>query len=326
MNDTFKRNINYLRISVTDRCNLRCVYCMPENGVELADHEEVLQLEEIVKIVRSAVTVGIRKVRLTGGEPLVRKGITELISMINNIPEIDDIALTTNGILLPEMAGKLKKAGLKRVNISLDTLIPQKFSDITRGGQLSKVLLGVEKAREAGFDPVKINTVIIRGFNDDEMWDFVELSRKLPLHIRFIELMPIGASELWQEDSYISTNELIETIGSRYELVPEKEVAGSGPAKYYRVPGGSGTIGFISPISNHFCANCNRLRLTSEGQLRPCLQSPNEIDLRTPLRNGASPLEIANIIRLAVKNKPERHDMEVKGWGENKRVMNQIGG
>lgn len=326
MNDKFKRNINYLRISITDRCNLRCVYCMPKDGVELAGHEEVLQLEEIVKIVQSAVMVGIRKVRLTGGEPLVRKGIADLIGLINDIPEIDDIALTTNGILLPEMAGELKKAGLSRVNISLDTLVPQKFADVTRGGLLSKAWLGVEAAQDAGFDPVKINTVIIRGFNDDEIWDFVELSRKLPLHIRFIELMPIGASELWQENSYISTNELIQTISSRYELISEKEVAGSGPAKYYRIPGGNGTIGFISPISNHFCANCNRLRLTSEGQLRPCLQSPHEIDLRTPLRSGASPMEIANIIKMTIKNKPERHDMDVKGWGDNKRVMNQIGG
>lgn len=326
MNDTFQRNINYLRISVTDRCNLRCVYCMPEDGVQLAGHEELLSLEEIVKIVQSAVMVGIRKVRLTGGEPLVRKGIIDLIEMINEIPEIDDIALTTNGILLPEMAAGLKKAGLKRVNVSLDTLSPQKFAKITRGGQLSKVWLGIEKARDAGFDPVKINNVMIRGFNDEELWDFVELSQKLPLHIRFIELMPIGTSELWAADSYISTNELIETIGSKYELVPVKEVAGSGPARYYKVPGAAGTIGFISPISNHFCSKCNRLRLTSEGQLRPCLQSPHEIDLRTPMRKGASQLELANIIRLAVNSKPEKHDMAATGWEGNRRAMNQIGG
>lgn len=326
MNDTFQRNINYLRISVTDRCNLRCVYCMPEDGVQLAAHEEVLSLEEIVKIVQSAVMVGIRKIRLTGGEPLVRKGIIDLIKTIDEIPEIDDIALTTNGILLPDMALSLKKAGLKRVNISLDTLSPDKFAKVTRGGQLSKVWLGIERAREAGFDPVKINTVMIRGFNDDELWDFVELSQKLPLHIRFIELMPIGTSELWAGDSYISTNELIETISRKYELVPVKEVAGSGPARYYRVPGASGTIGFISPISNHFCSKCNRLRLTSEGQLRPCLQSPHEIDLRTPLRNGASQLELANVIRMAVNSKPEKHDMAVTGWEGNRRVMNQIGG
>ncbi|HWJ03259.1 MAG TPA: GTP 3',8-cyclase MoaA [Verrucomicrobiae bacterium] len=326
MNDAFQRNINYLRISVTDRCNLRCVYCMPEDGVQLAGHDEVLSIEEIVKIVQSAVRVGIRKVRLTGGEPLVRKGIMHLIKSIDNIPEIDDIALTTNGILLPEMAAGLKTAGLKRVNVSLDTLSPQKFTKITRGGELSKVWLGIEKARDAGFDPIKINTVMIRGLNDDELWDFVDLSRKLSLHIRFIELMPIGTSELWAGDSYISTNELIETIRGRYELIPAKEVAGSGPARYYRIPGALGTIGFISPISNHFCSECNRLRLTTEGQLRPCLHSPHEIDLRNPLRGGASEPELANIIRQAIDSKPEKHDMSVVGWEGNRRVMNQIGG
>ncbi|HWJ02030.1 MAG TPA: GTP 3',8-cyclase MoaA [Verrucomicrobiae bacterium] len=326
MNDAFQRNINYLRISVTDRCNLRCVYCMPEDGVQLAGHDEVLSIEEIVKIVQSAVMVGIRKVRFTGGEPLVRKGIINLIKSINQIPEIDDIALTTNGILLAEMAADLKKAGLKRINVSMDTLSPQKFSQITRGGQLSKVWLGIEKARDAGFDPVKINTVMIRGFNDDELWDIVDLSRKLPLHVRFIELMPIGASEFWAGDSYISTNELIQNIGKKYELVPVKEVAGSGPARYYRIPGALGTIGFISPISSHFCSECNRLRLTTEGQLRPCLHSPREIDLRSPLRSGASKPELANIIREAINSKPEKHDMSVTGWEGNRRVMNQIGG
>lgn len=326
MNDAFQRNINYLRISITDRCNLRCVYCMPEDGVQLADRDVVLSLEEIIKIVQSAVMVGIRKIRLTGGEPLVRKGVIHLIKTIDEIPEIDDIALTTNGILLPEMAADLKKAGLRRINISLDTLSPQKFTTITRGGELSKVWMGIEKARDAGFDPVKINTVMIRGFNDDELWDFVDLSRKLPLHIRFIELMPIGTSELWAADSYISSNELNKMISTRYELVPVKEVTGSGPAKYFKIPNALGTIGFISPISNHFCSECNRLRLTTEGQLRPCLHSPHEIDLRNPLREGASQIELANIIKQAINSKPEKHDMTGTGWEGNRRVMNQIGG
>jgi len=326
MNDAFQRNINYLRISVTDKCNLRCIYCMPGDGLPLTSHEEILRLEEIVKIVKSATLVGIRKVRLTGGEPLVRKGITDLIGMINEIPEIDDIALTTNGILLPKMAKKLKKAGLKRVNISLDTLDPAKFTHITRGGLLSKVWLGIEVSRDAGLDPIKINTVVIKGFNDDEVSNFVEITRKMPLHVRFIELMPIGEGEILAGDSYISTSELIETISQKYQLTPEKAIAGSGPARYYRIPGAPGTVGFISPISNHFCNTCNRLRLTSEGQLRPCLQSPREIDLKTPLRNGASELELANIIKMAVNSKPEKHDMAKTGWEGNKRVMNQIGG
>ncbi|MHB9094650.1 MAG: GTP 3',8-cyclase MoaA [Eubacteriales bacterium] len=326
MNDAFQRNINYLRISVTDKCNLRCVYCMPEEGIELTAHEEVLRLEEILQVIRSAVIVGIRKIRFTGGEPLVRKGITDLIEMVDKIPEIDDIALTTNGILLPEMATGLKKAGLKRVNISLDTLSPEKFAHITRGGRLGRVWQGVEAARDAGFDPVKINTVAIRGFNDDEIQDFIGLTLKMPLHIRFIELMPIGASKLTARGDYISTAELLEKVSSKWHIVPEKEVAGAGPAKYYRIPGAPGTIGFISPISNHFCSNCNRLRLTAEGYLRPCLQSPREIDLKTPLRSGASELELSNIIRLAINSKPEKHDLEQSGWDGNSRVMTQIGG
>lgn len=326
MNDAFQRNINYLRISVTDKCNLRCVYCMPEEGIELTHHKEILRLEEIYKIIQSAVMVGITKVRFTGGEPLVRKGITDLIRMVRDIPEIDDIALTTNGILLREMALALKKAGLNRVNISLDTLSPDKFTQITRGGQLGKVWLGIEKARDVGFDPIKINTVAIRGFNDNEVQEFVDLTRTIPLHVRFIELMPIGPGKLAARDGYISTAEMIEAISSRQEIIAEKKLTGNGPARYYRIPGAPGTIGFISPISNHFCETCNRLRLTAEGQLRPCLQSPKEIDIKTALRGGASQLELANIIRLAINSKPEKHDMAESGWTGNRRVMTQIGG
>jgi len=325
MNDAFQRKINYLRISVTDRCNLRCVYCMPEEGVELSSHEEILSLEEILRVISSAVMVGIRKIRFTGGEPLVRKGITSLIERVNEIPEIDDIALTTNGILLPKMAEELKKAGLRRVNISLDTLTPDKFSHITRGGRLSDAWLGVETALETGFDPVKINTVIIRGFNDNEIYDFAQMTTKMPLNVRFIELMPIGVSDLRGRESFMATAELIEMLQKRYELAAEK-VAGNGPAKSYRIPGAVGTIGFISPISNHFCADCNRLRLTAEGQLRPCLQSPQEIDLKTPLRDGASPEELADVIRFAISSKPEKHNMEQAGWAGNRRCMTQIGG
>ncbi|MBU7008634.1 GTP 3',8-cyclase MoaA [Phosphitispora fastidiosa] len=325
MNDAFHRKINYLRISVTDRCNLRCVYCMPEEGVELINHEEILSLEEIIRVINSAVMAGIRKIRFTGGEPLVRKGISSLIERVNDIPEIDDIALTTNGILLPIMAAELRKAGLRRVNISLDTLVPEKFRRITRGGRLSDAWLGVETALEAGFDPVKINTVVIRGFNEEEVYDFAELTTKMPLNVRFIELMPIGVSDLRDRKSFVSTTELIKILQNRHELVPEK-VAGNGPAKSYRIPGAMGTIGFISPISNHFCADCNRLRLTAEGQLRPCLQSPQEIDLKTPLREGASPEQLADVIRFAISSKPEKHNMEQAGWAGNRRWMTQIGG
>lgn len=326
MNDAFERNIDYLRISVTDRCNLRCIYCMPAEGVELSSYEDILRLEEIVKIIKSAVTLGIKKIRFTGGEPLVRKGIVDLIKQTSEMPEIKDISLTTNGILLPEMAKSLKKAGLNRVNISLDTLSPQKYAEITRGGQFGKVWLGLEAARDAGLDPVKLNTVIIRGLNDDEIFDFVDLTTKMPIHVRFIELMPIGASQAAAMDTYISSAELLEMIGSQREIIPEYDVAGSGPAKYFRIPGAPGTVGVISPISSHFCASCNRVRLTAEGQLRPCLQSPQEIDLRVPLRSGASEAELADIIKLAINSKPEKHDLAQTGWEGNRRVMNQIGG
>lgn len=326
MHDAFQRDIDYLRISVTDRCNLRCIYCMPAEGVELSSCDEILRLEEIVKVIRSAVTLGIKKVRFTGGEPLVRKGIIDLIKQTREMPEIKDISLTTNGILLPEMAKDLKNAGLNRVNISLDTLSPQKFEDITRCGQFSKVWLGIEAATDAGLGPVKLNTVVIRGLNDDEIFDFADLTTKMPIHVRFIELMPIGTSQFAARDAYISSDELLQMIKSRRELVPEDKIMGSGPAKYFRIPGAPGTVGFISPISSHFCGSCNRVRLTAEGQLRPCLQSPKEIDLRVPLRSGASEQELADIIQLAINNKPEKHDLAQTGWEGNKRVMNQIGG
>lgn len=326
MHDAFQRNIDYLRISVTDRCNLRCIYCMPAEGVELSSYEDILRLEEIVKIIRSAVTLGIKKIRFTGGEPLVRKGITDLIKQTSEMPEIEDISMTTNGILLPEMAKSLKKAGLNRVNISLDTLSPQKFAQMTRGGQFGKVWLGIEAARDAGLGPVKLNTVVIRGMNDDEIFDFVDLTTKMPIHVRFIELMPIGASQFAAHDAYISSAELLHMIGSERQLVPENEITGSGPAKYFRIPGAPGTVGVISPISSHFCSSCNRVRLTAEGQLRPCLQSPREIDLRVPLRSGATERELAEIIQYAINSKPEKHDLAQTGWEGNRRVMNQIGG
>lgn len=326
MIDAFERNIDYLRISVTDRCNLRCIYCMPAEGVELSSYQDILRLEEIIKVIRSAVSLGIKKIRFTGGEPLVRKGIIDLVKETSEIPEIQDISMTTNGILLPEMAKSLKKAGLDRVNISLDTLVPQKFAEMTRGGQFGKVWLGIEAASDAGLEPVKLNTVIIRGQNDDEILDFVDLTTKMPIHVRFIELMPIGASQAAARDVYISSDELLHMVGNQREIVPESEVMGSGPAKYYRIPGAPGTVGFISPISSHFCGTCNRVRLTAEGQLRPCLQSPQEIDLRVPLRSGASEQELADVIKLAINSKPEKHDLAQTGWEGNRRVMNQIGG
>lgn len=327
MHDKFARNINYLRISVTDRCNLRCVYCMPPGGVDLTDRDGILRNEEFLAIIRAAVKTGIRKIRLTGGEALVRRGIVHLVREISHIGAIDDIAMTTNGILLPRFAYPLKKAGLKRVNISLDTLKPERFREITRVGELSQVWEGIQAARRVGLKPIKLNVVAMRGFNDDEIMDFVELTRTQPLHVRFIELMPIGASDNWAAEKMITVPEIRDIIAAGgAALEPVMAVAGNGPAKYFRAPGAVGTVGFISAISDHFCDNCNRLRLTSEGQLRPCLQSPLEVDLRTPLRAGASEAELAELIRGAVASKPEKHSMVTEGWRENTRSMSQIGG
>ncbi|TLN14680.1 GTP 3',8-cyclase MoaA, partial [bacterium] len=289
--------------------------------------DRILRNEEFLTIIRAAVSTGIRKIRLTGGEPLVRKGIIDLVREIGKIPAIDDIALTTNGVLLPKFAQPLKKAGLKRVNISLDTLRPERFREITRNGELGQVWDGIRAARRVGLEPIKLNVVIMRGFNDDEIMDFVDLTKKLPLHVRFIELMPIGASDDWAADRMITVPEIRGIISAGgVEMESAKPVAGNGPAKYYRVPGAAGTVGFISAISNHFCGSCNRLRLTSEGQLRPCLQSPVEVDLRTPLRNGCSEDELAALISRTVAVKPEKHTMVTRGWDDNNRMMSQIGG
>lgn len=326
MQDQYRRPINYLRISVTDRCNLRCVYCMPPNGVKFIKHEEILSIEEIITVVKAGVRVGIKKIRLTGGEPLVRGGILDLVGSLKKIPEVDDIAITTNGILLSQMVGPLKKAGLNRVNVSLDTMKPERFKKITRGGNIDLVWKGINAALSAGLDPVKINTVAIRGFNDDELVDLARLTLDHPLHIRFIELMPIGSSDAWSRGKFITSGEVKELIeGALGNLVGEKHINGNGPALYTRLPGSRGTIGFISAISNHFCAECNRLRLTSTGPLRPCLFNQREIDLKQALRSGAEPEKLVEIFREAIVGKPVGHDLD-KAWQEDDRVMSQIGG
>ncbi len=326
MNDRFQRQINYLRISVTDRCNLRCVYCMPPEGVQLIPHHEILTLEEIAAVVAAGVRVGIKKVRLTGGEPLVRRGILDLVAKLRRIPEIDDLALTTNGILLGDMAGALQAAGVNRVNISLDTLQPDRFRRITRGGDLGLVWRGINAALQAGLQPVKINTVAMRDFNDDELARLAGLTLDLPLHVRFIELMPVGSSGSWAGSRFISSAEVRKLITSRLgNLEAVKKVKGSGPARYYRLPGAQGTVGFISPVSDHFCAQCNRLRLTATGQLRPCLLNHREIDVKKALRGGAGRDELVRFFREAVLNKPDGHHLNA-GWWERDRNMSQIGG
>ena len=324
--DAFNRPISYLRVSVTDRCNLRCVYCMPPEGVPWRSHEEVLRYEEIETVVRAAAELGISKVRLTGGEPLVRKGLVDLVAMLARIPGIDDLTMTSNGTLLASYAEELKAAGLKRVNISLDTLKPERFRRITRLGELSDTLEGIAAAKEAGLVPVKINVVVIRGLNDDEVVDFARLTSAPDWHVRFIEVMPLGDNANWAENGYVPMDRVRERIERELgELKPARLGAGGGPARYYRLPGAQGTIGFITPISEHFCYQCNRLRLTADGKLRPCLLSDYEIDLRTPLRQGATIEEIKRLIVEAVRAKPERHHLS-EGVLPHERTMSEIGG
>lgn len=326
MQDTFKRDINYLRISVTDRCNLRCVYCMPPEGVKHVPHSEILTIEEIEALVRAAAGVGIRKVRLTGGEPLVRKGLTTLVESLAAVDNIDDIAITTNGVLLEQLGPQLKEAGLKRVNISLDTLNPKRFREITRLGRLEDVKRGIETALRLDLHPVKINTVVVRGINDDEILDLARLALDYPLHIRYIELMPIGESDSWAENRFVGAGEISARIeGGLGKLQPVNKPVGNGPAKYYRLPGASGTVGFITAISNHFCSTCNRLRLTATGSLRPCLYSDRELDVKSPLRSGASSLELSKLFAQAARMKPDRHNM-AGGWKDKMKLMSQIGG
>ena len=327
--DAYNRPISYLRISVTDRCNLRCVYCMPPEGVPWRPHEEILRYEEIEIVVRAAAELGISKIRLTGGEPLVRLGIVDLVRMLAHVPGIDDLAMTTNGILLSRYATALAEAGLRRVNVSLDTLRPERFHRITRLGQMEDVLAGMEAARRAGLEPIKINTVVIRGMNDDEVVDFARKTMKAAWNVRFIEMMPVGNGVLadggWRE-RVVTGKEIRQRIEAALgRLEPAKVSAGSGPARYYRLPEAKGTIGFITPISEHFCYRCNRLRLTADGQLRPCLLSDQEIDLRTPLRQGADVAQIKTLLLKGIEVKPMQHHLDEWKRPEN-RVMSEIGG
>ena len=314
LRDAYGRGIDYLRISVTDKCNLRCVYCMPASGVPYRPHDELLRIEEIARFVRLAAREGIRRVRLTGGEPLVARGIVDLIRQIKAIPEIEDIALTTNGALLPSLAPALKDAGLDRVNISLDTLDPAQFGRITRIGEIEGTLAGIDAALEYGFDPVKINCVVVRRLEQD-VSGFARLSLDRPLHVRFIEYMPIGNDETRAHGA-------LDPESATYDasLWGQSDVV-AGPACYWRFPDAAGTVGFISAMSNHFCSQCNRLRLTADGTIRPCLFSDDEYSVREALRNGSDD-DVLAIYRAALAHKPEEHGL-IDGTA---RFMSQIGG
>ena len=320
--DSFGRSINYLRISVTDRCNLRCLYCMPPEGVPQMPHSEILSYEEIRNVIRAAAELGISRIRLTGGEPLVRAELPKLVRMLSQVEGIEELSLTTNGTFLKKYALELKQAGLSRVNVSLDTLKPDKFRYITRLGELKTVLEGIETAKEAGFEPVKINTVIMQGINNDEILDFARMTYKEGWHVRFIELMPFkGAAE------FVPSIELRQHISLLGKLEPCESITGNGPATYYSLAGAKGAIGFISSLTEtSFCSRCNRMRLTPDGKLRPCLLGEDEIDLKTPLRNNASMEELKSLILKAVASKPEHHHLEEGNIRLVNRRMSQIGG
>ena len=318
MKDSFGRNINYLRISVTDLCNLRCKYCMPEKGICKVEHENILSLEEICEIAKVFVSLGVNKIRLTGGEPLTRKGLVELVEKLGKLDGIKDLAMTTNGILLKKYARDLKLAGLNRVNISLDTLDESKYSQITRGGRLKDVLDGIEVAKTVGLTPIKINTVLIGGFNENEIEDFVNLTRTEEIDVRFIELMPVGEASKWAEENFISNAVILDKV-STLEKVENQDP--SSPAVYYKLPNAKGRVGIINPISCKFCEYCNRVRLTSQGKLKLCLHSNDEIDLRDKLRQGEN---IEKIILSAIEHKPEAHHLEDRQYITDS--MYQIGG
>lgn len=323
--DSYERTIDYLRVSITDRCNLRCIYCMPSEGVRLIEHKSILTYEEIIRVVEVAARLGVRKIRITGGEPLSRKNLPYLIQSISTIEGIEDISVTTNGLLLKDSAFLLARAGLRRVNISLDSLRPDRYREITRGGNIAVVLAGIRAAEEAGLLPVKLNMVPIRGLNDDEIEEFARLTMKTPYQVRFIEFMPIGAKEGWSKDKYLSTEEIRERVSALAPLSPVKERK-SGPARYFRYENAPGVIGFISPLTHHFCNTCNRLRLTADGKLRPCLFSETEIDLKSAMRSGASDGEIERLLRLSVEIKPKGHSIHTERSFAHLKPMSRIGG
>jgi cyclic pyranopterin phosphate synthase len=380
--DSYNRIIDYLRISVTDRCNFRCVYCMPEAGAPIAPKAEILTFEEIERLARIAVDLGMTRIRLTGGEPLVRKDIALLVEKIGSLPGLQDLSLTTNGLLLDRHAAAFARAGLNRVNISLDTLRPERFTRIARRGSLEQVFAGIDAALDAGLHPIKLNCVVMRGWNDDEVVALARLSLEQPFDIRFIELMPINWSKgddsrdtaalsafftntaipeqrigsnvqlfanteratfrktfrlnethgfVGQLDgaqlrrAFVSSQETRQRIENALGPMEPAEVMTNGPARSFRLPGARGTVGFISQITNDLCPRCNRLRLTADGQLRPCLMADGEVDLRTPLRAGASDAEIADLFRLTVLHKPKEHRIE-DGLSPTGRNMSQIGG
>ena len=330
MRDHYDRDINYLRVSITDRCNLRCTYCRPKEGISLKGHADILRYEEILRVVSQTVKMGLIKVRLTGGEPLVRRGFVEFARDLKKIKGLQDISLTTNGILLAQYAEDIFRAGITRINISLDSLDKEKYFQITRGGNLDDVFNGIAAAEKAGFAPIKINTVLMKGFNDNEALDFARLALFKPFQVRFIEIMPVSEVSAGRSAAFLPTRQLLEPITRHFRLEPlaGKKNKSDGPARLYKMKDGLGEIGFINPVSDHFCSTCNRLRLTADGKLRACLLNDVEIDLRDALSRHCADDELAGLIREAILLKPQRHDLDCTDRHLKKchRDMSDIGG
>lgn len=308
--DRCDRKLNYLRISITDRCNLRCIYCVPYDFIPKIAHKEILSYEEILRIVRISVRLGISKIRITGGEPLVRKGVYNFLEQLTKIQGLLDISLTTNGVLLKDNINKIRSAGIKRINISLDTLNRKKFRQITGYDFFNQIWEGIVLAQKMGFDPIKINVVPLKGVNDDELLDIAALSIEYPFHIRFIEYMPMGTNNM-EIDRHLLAPEIKKRINQLGKLIPIEKSINDGPAERFKFESARGEIGFIRPISQHFCNTCNRLRLTASGQLRPCLMSDVQIDLKTPLRKECSDGKLTEVFLQAVRQKPSEHNLSI---------------
>jgi len=322
--DSYGRRINYLRLSVTDRCNLRCRYCMPAEGISRQRHGDMLSYEDLYRVASEAIALGIEKIRITGGEPLVRKGVVDFIGRLSGIPGLKELVLTTNGVLLEEMAQPLRRAGVQRLNISLDSLKAETFGGITRGGDLARVINGIAAAQEAGFPPVKINMVVMRGINDDELLDFADLTINKPYTVRFIEYMPTLCEEDWNSQC-VPGSEILERIGRHYPLLPLVSAEMAGPARNFKISGAMGAIGIITPISGHFCESCNRIRVTASGLARGCLFAEGGVDLKPHLQyreNGP----LREILSRMVTGKPDRHRLNDEVQKHEVVAMSGIGG
>src|SRR6187397_3642977 len=327
LRDSWGREIHSVRVSVTDKCNFRCKYCMPAEGLEWLPRDEVLSYEEIARIVRVLAAMGLDEVRLTGGEPLVRRDLPVLVELLANTPGVRDLSLTTNGVLLDRLAGPLVEAGLQRLNVSLDSLNHVRFAEITRRDALDAVLRGLDEAeRYPELRPIKINCVAVKGFTETEVPALAELARRKPYVVRFIEFMPLDADEAWREDDVLTGAEIRAIIENEYGPLEELPAKASSTARRFRFADGAGEIGFVNPVSEPFCSSCDRIRLTADGQLRTCLFSRREWDLKTPLREGASDGEVERLLRFAVRHKELKHKINDPGFVRASRSMSQIGG